>query len=165
MNATVEYLIEARDKGLVRYIGVTGHDVAIAKMHKKSLDRFDFDSVLLPYSHILAQNPIYEAGFQEVLRLGKERNVAVQTIKSITRRPYPGEQHSHSTWYEPLTEQENIDNAVHWVLGQEGVFLNSVGDITVLPKVLDAASRFEKRPSEETMQAMVDKLEMKPLFT
>ena len=164
-GGALEYLIEARDKGLVRYIGVTGHDVAIAKMHKKSLDRFDFDSVLLPYSHILAQNPIYEAGFQEVLRLGKERNVAVQTIKSITRRPYPGEQHSHSTWYEPLTEQENIDNAVHWVLGQEGVFLNSVGDITVLPKVLDAASRFEKRPSEETMQAMVDKLEMKPLFT
>ena len=77
----------------------------------------------------MMQNPTYAAGFQEVLRMAHARNAAVQTIKSITRRPYPGDR-THSTWYEPLTTQESIDKAVHWVLGQEGIFLNTAGDIT-----------------------------------
>lgn len=164
-GGVLEYVIEARDKGLVRFIGVTGHDVAIARMHQKSLERFDFDSVLLPYSYIMMQNPVYAEGFQEVLRLARERDFAVQTIKSITRRPYVSDHHTHATWYEPLTDQDSIDKAVHWVLGQEGIFLNTVGDITVLPKVLDAANRFESRPSDEVMQALVKEWEMEPLFT
>lgn len=164
-GGVLEYLIEARDKGLVRFIGVTGHDVAIARMHQKSLERFDFDSVLLPLNYLMMQNPVYAEGFQEVLRMAGERNFAVQTIKSITRRPYLPDQRTHATWYEPLTDQESIDKTVHWVLGQEGVFLNTAGDITVLPKVLDAASRFETRPSDEVMQAMVKEWAMEPLFT
>ncbi len=164
-NGVLEYLEEARDQGLVKYIGVTGHDVAIVKMHRKSLERFDFDSVLLPYNYPMMQNPIYAKGFEEVLGLSQERDVAVQTIKSITRRPYPNDNRSHSTWYEPLTDQASIDLAVHWVLGQEGVFLNTAGDIDLLPKVLGAANRFETRPSDEVMQNLVDEKEMLPLFT
>ncbi len=164
-GGALEYLLEARDQGLVTYIGVTGHDVAIARMHRKSLDRCDFDSVLLPYNYPMMQNPVYAEGFREVLALARERNIAVQTIKSITRRPYPGDHHTHATWYEPLTTQDAIDKAVHWVLGQPGVFLNTVGDITLLPMVLDAASRFEARPSDEDMQALVEEWEMLPLFT
>ena len=164
-NGVLEYLEEARDQGLVKYIGVTGHDVAIVKMHRKSLERFDFDSVLLPYNYPMMQNPIYAKGFEEVLSLSQERDVAVQTIKSITRRPYPNDNRPHSTWYEPLTDQASIDLAVHWVLGQDGVFLNTAGDIDLLPKVLDAANRFETRPSDEVMQNLVDEKEMLPLFT
>ena len=164
-GGVLEYLIEARDQGLVRFIGVTGHDVAVARMHQKSLERYDFDSVLLPLNYLMMQNPIYAGGFQEVLRLAEERNFAVQTIKSITRRPYLPDQRTHATWYEPLTDQESVDKAVHWVLGQEGIFLNTVGDITVLPKVLDAASRFDERPSDEAMQSMVKEWAMEPLFT
>lgn len=163
-GGVLEYLLEAKAQGLVKYIGVTGHDVAIARMHQKSLARYDFDSVLLPYSYILMQNAEYAAGFQRILSMAQERNFAVQTIKAITRRPYHGA-HSHATWYEPLTTQESIDKAVHWVLGQDGVFLNSVGDIAILPKVLDAASRFEARPSDADMQALADELGMEPLFT
>jgi len=164
-NGVLKYLIEAKEQGLVNYIGVTGHDVAIARMHKKSLEHYDFDSVLLPYNYPMMQNEVYAEGFREVLRMAQERNVAVQTIKSITRRPYPGDTRSHATWYEPLTDQPSIDKAVHWVLGQEGVFLNSAGDITLLPKVLDAASRFENRPSDTAMQEMVEAQTMEPLFT
>lgn len=164
-GGVLDYLEEARDQGLVKYIGVTGHDVAIARMHRKSLERFDFDSVLLPYNYPMMQNPIYAQGFAEVLRLSQERNVAVQTIKGITRRPYPNDGRSHATWYEPLSDQASIDLAVHWVLGQEGVFLNTAGDIHLLPKILDAASRFEVRPSDETMQQLVDEQQMQPLFT
>lgn len=163
-GGALEYLLEARDQGLVKYIGVTGHDVAIAGMHRKSLDRFDFDSVLLPYNYPMMQNALYRAGFEEALRICKARNCAVQTIKGITRRPYAGERRSHATWYEPLTDPASIDKAVHWVLGNDDVFLNTVGDIDVLPLVLDAAARFEARTPEPVMQQMAAEWEMAPLF-
>ncbi len=163
-GGALEYLLQARDQGLVKYIGVTGHDVAIARMHQRSLERFDFDSVLLPYNYPMMQNEIYRAGFEEVVSLCQARNTAVQTIKGITRRPYLGDQRSHNTWYEPLTDQASIDLAVHWVLGNEDVFLNTAGDITILPLVLDAAQRFIARPPDAAMQAMVAQREMAPLF-
>ena len=163
-GGVLEYLLEAREQGLTKYIGVTGHDVAIVRMHQKSLERYDFDSVLLPFNYMMMQNPVYAEGFQQVLEMAQARNVAVQTIKSITRRPYPSDR-THATWYEPLTTQASIDKAVHWVLGQEGIFLNTVGDIHVLPKVLDAASRFEAHPTDEAMQSVVQEWTMEPLFT
>lgn len=165
-NGVLKYLCKAREQGLVKYIGVTGHDVAIARMHQKSLAHFDFDSVLLPYNYLMMQNPTYRAGFEEVVRMCKAHNRAVQTIKSITRRPYPSQSqhHSHATWYEPLTDQPSIDKAVHWVLGNEDVFLNTAGDIHILPKVLDAAARFEERTPDGVMQAMVAEWQMEPLF-
>lgn len=163
-NGALKYLQEAREQGLVKYIGVTGHDVAIAGMHQKSLRHFDFDSVLLPYNYLMMQNETYRVGFEEVARLCKETNCAIQTIKSITRRPYPNQQRSHSTWYQPLTDQPSIDKAVHWALGNEDVFLNTVGDITLLPKVLDAAHRFTEGTPDTVMQAMVAEWQMEPLF-
>ena len=164
-GGALEAAVEARDQGLVRFIGVTGHGVTIAAMHRRSLERFDFDSVLLPYSYILMQNPQYAADFEALLAICAQRDVAVQTIKAITRAPWGQREHTASTWYEPLEDQADIDVAVHWVLGRPGVFLNTVGDIRVLPKVLDSASRFETRPSEETMRALIERLEMAPLFT
>ena len=164
VGGALEYLIEAREQGLVKYIGVTGHDVAIARMHQRSLDRFDFDSVLLPYNYLMMQNPVYRSGFNEVLEICQARNAAVQTIKGITRRPYLSDKRSHATWYEPLTDQPSIDKAVHWVLGNEQVFLNTAGDIGILPKVLSAAARFAGRTPEADMQALVAEWEMAPLF-
>lgn len=163
-GGALEYLIEAREQGLTRFIGVTGHDVAVTQMHLRSLDRFDFDSVLLPYNYSLMQNPAYAQGFQDVLRTAQARGIAIQTIKGITRRPYPG-QPTHGTWYEPLTTQASIDQAVHWVLGQEGIFLNTAADIHILPMIFDAASRFETRPTDEQMQALMQEWAMAPLFT
>ncbi len=163
-GGALEYLIEAREQGLAKYIGVTGHEVAIAGMHQRSLERFDFDSVLLPYNYLMMQNETYRAGFESVLAICRARNTAVQTIKGITRRPYVTDHHSHATWYEPLTDQASIDKAVHWLLGDENVFLNTVGDIHLLPKVLDAASRYQKRTPDAVMRAMVAEWEMAPLF-
>ncbi len=156
--------IEAREEGLVRFIGVTGHGLGIARMHLRSLERFDFDSVLLPYNYVLIQNPQYAADFEELVALCEKRNVAVQTIKSITRAPWGDRPHTAATWYEPFQDQEDIDRAVHWVLGRPGIFLNTVGDIHVLPKVLDAANRFERRPSETEMAAAMREKRMEPLF-
>jgi predicted aldo/keto reductase-like oxidoreductase len=131
--------VEAREEGLVRFIGVTGHGTQIARLHINALGRFDFDSVLLPYSYTMMQNPRYAADFVELLGLCNERNVAVQTIKSITRAPWGEQPHTRSTWYQPLEAQGDIDLAVHWVLGNPAVFLNGVGDIHLLPRVLDGS--------------------------
>jgi aryl-alcohol dehydrogenase-like predicted oxidoreductase len=156
--------VEAREEGLVRFIGVTGHGLGIARMHLRSLERFDFDSVLLPYNYVLMQNPRYAADFEALVALCQRRNVAVQTIKSITRAPWGDRPHTAATWYEPLEDQADIDLAVHWVLGRPGVFLNTVGDVHVLPKVLDAADRFAQRPTDAQMETLVRRDQMEPLF-
>jgi len=156
--------VEAREEGLVRFIGVTGHGLGIAKMHLRSLGRFDFDSVLLPYNYVLIQNAQYAADFEALVALCQQRNVAVQTIKSITRAPWGDRPHTTATWYEPLQEQADVDKAVHWVIGRPGLFLNTVGDVHVLPKVLDAASRFQQRPSDAEMASLLKEEQMAPLF-
>ena len=156
--------VEAREEGLVRFIGVTGHGLGIARMHLRSLERFDFDSVLLPYNYVLIQNPAYAADFEALVARCTQRNVAVQTIKSITRAPWGDRPHTAATWYEPLEDQADIDRAVSWVLGRPGVFLNTVGDIHVLPKVLDAANRLQRRPTDAEMAAMLQEKHLEPLF-
>jgi hypothetical protein len=152
---------------LIRAIGITGHGTQIAASHLRSLQRFDFDSVLLPYNYLTMRNDYYARNFDAVQAICQQRNVAVQTIKSIAYRPWLGRPHTHTTWYEPLTEQRQIDLAVWWVLKRPGIFLNTVGDLTLLPKVLDAASRFvagETEPTDQQMQAIVDETHMEPIF-
>jgi len=163
-DGALEAFIEAREQGLVRFLGVTGHGVTVAAMHMRSLQRFDFDSVLLPYNYTMMQNPQYAADFDALVAMCQERNVAVQTIKSIARGPWGEKPKTRNTWYEPLEEQADIDRAVHWVLSRPGIFVNTVGDIHVLPRVLDAAKRFRSAPPEEEMEGQVTALEMEPLF-
>jgi aryl-alcohol dehydrogenase-like predicted oxidoreductase len=163
-GGALEAAIEAREQGLTRFIGVTGHGVTVAAMHRRSLERFPFDSVLLPYNYVMMQNPQYAADFEALAGVCAQRGVAMQTIKGITLGPWGEREHTTTTWYEPLQEQGDIDLAVHWVLGREGVFLNTAGDITILPRVLDAASRFASRPTEAQMQALVEGRAMTPLF-
>jgi aryl-alcohol dehydrogenase-like predicted oxidoreductase len=163
-GGALEAAIRARDEGLVRFIGVTGHDVPVASQHKRALVRFDFDSVLLPYNYPMMQNPKYAADFEALVALCQERNVAVQTIKSITAAPWGEREHTTTTWYEPLVDQADIDLAVHWVLGRPGVFLNTASDVTLLPKILDAADRFQTRPTDEQMERLVESRSMEPLF-
>ena len=135
-------------------------------MHRRSLERFDFDAVLLPYSYVLLQHPRYAADLCALVALCRERRVAVQTIKSIARRPWAGRARTYNTWfYEPLDTQEAVDQAVHWVLGYPDVFVITAGDMQLLPKMLDAASRFETRPSDAEMAALVEKLALQPIFT
>lgn len=163
-GGAIDAAIEAHEQGLVRFIGVTGHGTSIAAQHLRSLERFDFDSVLCPFSYIVMENEEYAADFNTLTAVCADRNVAVQTIKSIARRPWWGREHTAVTWYEPLRDQTAIDHAVHWVLGRPGVFLNTVGDIELLPKVLDAASRFKERPPDEVLVRDLEALEMAPLF-
>ncbi len=163
-GGALEAAIRAREEGLVRFIGITGHGLTTAAQHTKALALFDFDSVLLPYSYLMWINEQYRSDFLNLLAICQKRNVAVQTIKSLVHTPWGEREHTRTTWYRPLEAQADIDLAVHWVLGNEGLFLNSAGDINILPLVLDAANRFERKPTDGVMQALVDKLEMQNLF-
>lgn len=163
-GGALEAAVEAREQGLVRFIGVTGHGWMIAAMHKRSLQRFDFDAVLMPYNYLLHLNERYRNDFDEVMRICQERNVAVQTIKSLGRGPWGVTHQNRNTWYQPLEDQADIDKAVHWVLGRPNIFLNTVGDVNLLPKVLDAGTRFQRRPTDEEMGELVRKTGMSSLF-
>lgn len=163
-GGALEAALEAREQGLTRFIGVTGHGVTVARMHLRSLERFAFDSVLLPLNFAMMQNAAYAADFAELARVCAARGVAMQTIKGITLGPWGEGERTHATWYEPLADQADIDLAVRWVLGHDGVFLNTAGDVMLLPKILDAASRGGERPSDDEMRALVERRAMAPLF-
>jgi aryl-alcohol dehydrogenase-like predicted oxidoreductase len=163
-GGAIEAAVEAKQQGLIGGIGVTGHGLQIAATHRRSLQRFDFDAVLLPYNYITMQSAYYAENFNALLATCAERGVAVQTIKSIAYRPWMGQERTHTTWYRPLEQQDEIDAAVWWVLAQPGIFLNTVGDITLLPRVLDAASRFDAQRPQAEWADRVARLHFEPLF-
>ncbi|GAB2575406.1 aldo/keto reductase [Microlunatus antarcticus] len=168
-GGVLEAAVRARDEGLVRHVGVTGHGITVAQQHLRSLDQFDFSSVLLPYNFPMARNEAYLDEFEALAAVCASRGVAVQTIKSITKAPWADGATQHAaTWYEPLKDPAAIDTAVAWVLGRPDVFLNTVGDIHVLPLVLDAVDRFfeggAERPDGDVMADLERRWDMAPLF-
>jgi aryl-alcohol dehydrogenase-like predicted oxidoreductase len=163
-GGALEAAVEAREQGLVRFIGVTGHGTRVPRMHRRSLERFEFASVLLPCNYMMMQDPEYAADFEKLAQLCGERNVAVQTIKSVARRRWEGEPSGRTTWYEPIEEPGALERAVHWVLSQPRLFLNSPGDLELLPRVLDAAAHPVGQPAEGEMERDASRLGMKPLF-
>jgi aryl-alcohol dehydrogenase-like predicted oxidoreductase len=164
-GGVVEALAKARDEGLVRYIGVTGHGLRIAGMHQRSLERFPYDSVLFPYSYVLMNDPTYRQDVATLLATCAERKVAVQTIKSVARRRWADDNGPRHSWYEPLNDAGAVERGVQWVLANSNVFLNSTSDATVLPLVLQAAQAFSgNRPSDEAMEADIASFNMRPLF-
>jgi aryl-alcohol dehydrogenase-like predicted oxidoreductase len=157
--------VEARDAGLVRFIGVTGHGLRAPAQHHRALERFPFDSVLFPYNYVQLRDAGYAADVAALMRTCEQRGVAMQTIKAITLGPWHADRPATpTTWYEPLSDPRDIEVAVRWVLGDPRVFLDTVGDVGLLPLVLDAASRGGQRPSDAEMDELLRRREMSPLF-
>ncbi len=157
--------VEARDAGLTRFIGVTGHGLEVAKRHRESLERFPFDSVLFPYNATQLAGEEYARDAETLIALCEKRGVAIQTIKAITLGPWPGERPATpTTWYEPLTDQRDIDLTVRFVLARQGLFLNTASDIDLLAKILDAVDRGGPAPSAEELSDLIRRREMAPLF-
>lgn len=164
-GGALEALIEARQKGLVLYLGVTGHGNRAAAMHLQSLERFDFDSVLLPYNYCQMQIASFAADFDKLIELCRERNVAVQTMKSIAWRPIGRRSRKHNTYfYEPLESEEAIEKSVHWAMGLQGSFVITAGDMQFVPRMLQSAERFEQRPSDAEMQLLVNEHGIQQVF-
>ena len=157
--------VEARDAGLTRFIGVTGHGLDVARRHRESLERFAFDSVLFPYNATQLAGEQYARDAEALIALCERRGVAIQTIKAITLGPWQGERPPRpTTWYEPLTQQSDIDVAVRFVLARPGIFLNTASDIDLLAKILDAADRGGPAPTAAQIDDLIRRREMAPLF-
>ena len=163
-GGALEALIEARDKGLTRFIGVTGHGFKAPKMHMQSLERFDFASVLLPLNYPLIKLKQYATDFELLKAQCDEKQVAVQTIKAVARGPWGKKEKNRTTWYEPLEHQDDVDRAVAWVLNHDSVFLNTASDTNVLRKILQAASDMAQKPTNTSMQAMASNRTMALIF-
>ncbi len=163
-GGALEAAIEAREAGLVRFIGVTGHGWTVAAMHRRSLERFDFDSVLMPWNWFCAHHRIYAADFEATARLCEQRRVAIQIIKAIARGPWAaGAARKRATWYQPLEDEYDIRTAVQWVLARPGIFLNSVGDVDLLPEVLRGAAA-SAQPGEGRMASLSNRAGLASIF-
>jgi aryl-alcohol dehydrogenase-like predicted oxidoreductase len=164
-GGALEALVEARAQGLVRFIGVTGHGWSVAAMHRRSLERFPFDSVLLPWNWFCASHETYGVDFRRTLAMCEAQGVAVQTIKALARGAWAaGAKKTHGTWYEPITDPDDIRLAVAWVLAQPGLFLNTVGDVSLLPLVLQAAAARPAPPSEAAMARLAERQGLASIF-
>ncbi len=164
-DGALEALAQAKAEGLVRCIGVTGHGTWAAQRHRQSLERFPFDSVLLPYNHTMMIQPVYATDFRRLQALCRERNVAMQTIKSVARRRWQdADPAPRFSWYMPLREPAALRRAVHFVLAEPGLFLNSSSDATLLRPILEAASEPIETPTAEAMNRDVAEHGIAPLF-
>jgi predicted aldo/keto reductase-like oxidoreductase len=156
--------VEARAEGLLRFIGITSHTLHAPVIHRRALEHFDFDSVLLPYNYMLMQNKTYAADFETLVKICREKNVAVKLIKTMQRRPYGDGPQTHATWYQPFDTQPEVDLALHWAYSRPGVFINTAGDINVFPKVVSAALRYRGKPSDALMEQMLREQAAEPLW-
>jgi predicted aldo/keto reductase-like oxidoreductase len=141
-GGALEALTEARQEGLVRWLGITGHTHDAPRTHLEALRRFNFDTVMFPLNFVLWAMPEYRRDVQALLEVCRQKDVGVHIIKTLAKDPWGDRPKTHTTWYEPFTDQATIDRAVAFVLSQSVTTLCSVGDVTVLPKFLAAAERF-----------------------
>ncbi len=164
-GGAVEALARARDEGLTRFIGVTGHGLRIARMHRLSLEQFPFDSVLLPVNFTLLGDAAYRADVEELLEVCARDGVAVQAIKAIARRRWSDDAADpRFSWYEPLADEAAIGRAVRYVLSDPRLFLITSSDYRQLAATVEAASGPLDRPSDDELAADVEAHGIAPIF-
>lgn len=164
-DGALKAALEAKEKGYVRFIGVTGHGITVAARHLLSLKRFAFDSVLLPYNYeFMHKKEQYPADFETLYDYCQANGVAMQTIKSVASGRWGSEERHTTTWYKPLDTQHEIDAAVAFVLNRPGIFLNSASDPVLLERTLKAASRWSAGEDFGDYAGTLAGLELNPLF-
>lgn len=154
-GGALEALVEARAEGLVRWLGITGHTHDAPRTHLEALWRFDFDTVMFPLNFVLWAIPEYRQSVEALLAECATRDVGVHIIKAVAKDPWAGRAKTHTTWYEPFIEEAIIERAVAFVLSKTVTTLCSVGDVTILPKVLAAAERFRPLSRAEEQELAV----------
>ena len=164
-GGALEALIEAKEQGLVRFIGVTGHGTYAPAMHIKSLETYAFDSILVPYSFVMMTNPQYAADFEALYELCTARGVAMQTIKSVAARRWNDDDPERRlSWYRPLKDSGAVQRAVDFVLARPGLFLNTSSDATLLEMMLQVAAAPRQEVDVEALQKDVIEHGIEPLF-
>ena len=148
-------ILRAREEGLCRFVGVTGHDITAPRAHAEAVRRYDLDTVMFPVSRRFWADADYRRDAEALLQVCADRDVGVMAIKAVARRPWePGSEHHATTWYEPYTEEADIDAAVRFTLSVPGVSaFCTAGDMRLLPRVLEAALRFDEPLSVADLDA------------
>ena len=146
---------KARDEGLCRFVGITGHDVTVPATHLEALRRYDLDTVMFPVNRRLWADGDYRRDAEALLEACAERDLGVMAIKSVARRPWPANvEHHATTWYEPYSDAGDIETSVRFTLSVPGVHaICTAGDRQILPRVLAAAEQFEPLPAEDLTPA------------
>jgi len=167
-NGALKALVEAKKKGWINNIGITGHGVSVPSSHIASLKKYNFDSVLLPWNYTMSLDKEYNNKCKELFDICRKNNIAIQTTKSVAKNQWPGNiQTGKQTWYEPLMDQEAINLSMAYLLSQE-FFINTVGDINILKKCLIATKEYFSnpyKPSIKDMDNLTKKYNIVPLFS
>lgn len=148
-GGALEALAELREQGQARWLGITGHGPEIPRVILEALERFDFDTIMFPVSAVMFKDPAYREDAEALLAKAASRDLGIQTIKMIARSGWGDRERETTTWYDPHREQGDIDRALWWVLSQPMHTAPSAGDVTLLPKILDAAERFTALGKED----------------
>lgn len=160
-EGAMEAILEARDAGLVRYIGITGHRPST---QIEALKRFDFDTVMFPLNFILRRHRAPENDYETLIKLAEEKDVGRIAIKSIAKERWKSELHGYRTWYEPFDEQMSIDRSLWFTLSQDITTAVTPGDVRLISKVLDAGQRFTQLSESEQDQLIKSAGALKPLW-
>jgi predicted aldo/keto reductase-like oxidoreductase len=164
-GGALEALIGAREQGLTRYIGITGHGIESPALFIEALRRFDFDSVLFPLNFVQMSMPEFRRDAEKLMALCKEKNVGTMVIKTTTKGPWGEKQKTATTWYEPFDRMDEIQQAVNFALSYEITGLCTPGDVKVLPKVLEACQHFSRLDQLEREAMIQSGHQYEPLFT
>jgi predicted aldo/keto reductase-like oxidoreductase len=163
-GGALEAFVEAREKGLTKYLGITGHGVNAPQIYLEALRRFDFDSILFPLNFVQMGNPEYRKYAEELIAACKAKDVGTMVIKTITKAPWGERPHTATTWYEPFDKMDEIQNGVNFALSYEVTGLCTAGDTRILPLVLQACQNFSPL-SQEGIEEMIKSGEQyEPLF-
>lgn len=163
-GSALEAMIDAREKGLIEYIGITGHGIDSPVVFLEALRRFDFDSILFPVNFVQYGNPRYREAAQELIATCRKKDVGIMGIKHITRGPWGELEKTHNTWYQPFTDQEMIQKAVDFVLSQGVTGICTPCDVTILPAVIDACEKFMPMSDTEQETLITSAASYTPLF-
>ncbi len=143
-GGSFEAILEARDEGLIDHIGITGHGLRSPATHAEALRRFPFATVMTSCNTLLYAMPDFRRDWDALMDLCQAQDIGVHVLKATAKAPWAGRTPTHTTWYEPFTEQANIDRAVAWALNQPVTTLCSSGDLSVFPKIVAAAERYRE---------------------
>ena len=163
-GGAVEAIVKAREEGLTKYIGITGHGVNAPQIYLEALRRFDFDSIVFPLNFVQMANPEFRKYAEKLVDSCKAQDVGTMVIKSITKGPWGAKQHTATTWYEPFEKLDEIQKGVNFALSYEVSGLCTAGDIRVLPLVLQACESFSPLSKEEREEMIKSGTQYEPLF-
>ena len=164
-GGALEAFVEARQRGLFKYIGITGHGVNAPQIYLEALRRFDFDSILFPLNFVQMANPEYRKHAEALIAECKAKDVGTMIIKSITKAPWGDRPHTATTWYEPFDEMDEIQRAVNFALSYEVSGLCTAGDTRILPLVLKACQNFTQLNEPEREEMIQSAKHYEPLFS